>query len=631
MKTMSKLVLTCCLPLMHAAAIAATTDISQLPLDAKSQATPNLIFGIDDSGSMDSEVLLGTNDGALWWDAGPRAFWSASGVLNFNTNGVAGSSGGTTWYKYVYLFPDGTASGNRTYADATYDHFAIPPTPAYAFLRSADFNPLYYNPMVTYTPWEPAYISGSTRTFTNVTPNSARSHPWYPTSGTPTTFDLTQTLTSSTTNWTFRMMPGMTIPGATMSGIQGRKNGGSLNNVTTNYLIPSGETWDVTIPYFPATYWVKDATCVGAWPTCTSAPNGTKLRRYEIKAGVTFPSGRSLLAELQNFANWFTYYRKRKLMLAAGMGQAMTNIKGLRGGAVYFNNLLPVTMYDFAATANSSNARALIGNLYANSGNGGTPTRDTLNYIGDQYMTNTSIIQYGCQRNAAFILTDGFANNTGPTPPSYDQTKWEATKPYQTITTGSLADISSYYYTTNLRPALPTGLLPVDPSDTAPNADKNPDLHMNTYGVTLGTPGTIYGTGSAAATNPYLNYPNWPAPTQNRHPSSIDDLWHATINGRGEMFMANNASDLTLYLRKVINGLLTKAGSDAGISVSNVNLKDGDNTAYVSSYNAQEWSGQLAAFPVNINSGQVDNDAGGPDVGSARSAYRATPQPTESS
>ncbi len=361
----------------------------------------------------------------------------------------------------------------------------------------------------------------------------------------------------------------------------------------------------MTIPYFPATFWVKDATCIAAWPNCATAPDGAKLRRYEIKSGVTFPSGRSFLAELQNFANWFTYYRKRKLMLAAGMGQSMTNVKGLRGGAVYFNNLQPVTMYDFAATADSSNARALIGNLYASPANGGTPTRDALNYIGAQYMSNTSIIQYGCQRNAGFILTDGFANNTGPTPPSYDQTKWVGNRPYQTITTGGLADIASYYYTTNLRPAMPTGLLSVDSSDPDPRADKNPDLHMNTYGVTLGMKGTIYGTGSAAANNPYLNYPAWPPPTQNRHPSSIDDLWHATINGRGEMFMANNASELTLYLRQVMNSLLTKAGSDAGISVSNVNLKDGDNTAFVSSYNAQEWSGQLAAYPVNINTGQV--------------------------
>ena len=29
-------------------------------------AKPNIIFGLDDSGSMDFEVLLATNDGAAW-------------------------------------------------------------------------------------------------------------------------------------------------------------------------------------------------------------------------------------------------------------------------------------------------------------------------------------------------------------------------------------------------------------------------------------------------------------------------------------------------------------------------------------------------------------------------------------
>jgi len=599
------------LQMFHALALGAPTDISQLPMDAKSQATPNLIFGVDDSGSMDSEVMLNNNDGALWWDSTARAFWNASGVQNFNAGGVAGASGGITWLKYVYLFPNGTASGNRTYADATYDHFAIAPIPSYVFLRSASYNPLYYNPSTTYLPWAQAYISGSTRTFPNAPGNAARSHPWFPTTGAPTTLDLTQTLTSTATNWTSRMVTGMVIPGATISGIQGRRNGGAYAPVTTNYTIPAGETWDVAVPYYPATYWVKDATCTAVWPTCASAPDGGKLRRYEIKPGVTFPSGRSYLTELQNFANWYTYYRKRRLMLAAGMGEALSAVKGLRGGATYFNNLQPVTMYDFAATADSANARALLGSLYANPGTGGTPTRETLKYIGDQYATNTNIIQFGCQRNAAFILTDGFANPDAVAAPAYDATTWVNARPYTTIHTPSLADLASAYYTRNPRPDLPTGLLNVDPSDTSPSADKNPNLHVNTYGVTLGTIGTIYGTGTPAATNPYLNYPTWPAPTANRHPSSIDDLWHATINGRGKMFLANNASDLTKHLREVVNSLLTKAGSDAGIAVSNVNLKNSDNTAYVSSYNAQNWSGELAAFPVDVSTGQVNMSPAG--------------------
>jgi type IV pilus assembly protein PilY1 len=599
-----------CTALLHLScqvALAAATDISTLPLDARTQATPNLIFGIDDSGSMDSELMLNNNDGALWWDSNARSFWNASGVTHFNAGGNSGSSGGTTWLKYVYLFPNGTASGNRVYADASNDHFAVPPTAAYAFLRSSDYNPLYYNPAVTYTPWTPAYISGSTRVFANAPGNAARSHPWFPTSGTPTAIDLTQPLTATATNWTFRMVAGMTIPGATISGIQGRRNGSTtLNAITTNYTIPGGEYWDVAIPYYPATYWVKDASCTAAWPACAVAPDGGRLRRYEIRPASTFPSGRSYLSELQNFANWFTYYRKRKLMLAAGMGEALSSVKGLRGGSVYFNNRQPVTMYDFSAAGDSSNGRALLGSIYASGGSGGTPTRETLNYIGDQFVNNGSIVQFGCQRNAAFILTDGFANATTVTVPAYDPSAWVGTRPYQTIYGGSLADIASAYYTRNLRPDLPAGLLNVDPSDTSPSADRNPDLHMTTYGVTLGLTGTIYGTDTPQASNPYLNYPTWPAPTQNRHPSSLDDLWHATLNGRGKMFTANNATQLAGHLREVVNSLLTKAGSDAGIAVSNVNLKDGDNTAYVSSYNAQNWTGQLAAFPVNVSTGQVD-------------------------
>jgi type IV pilus assembly protein PilY1 len=586
-------------------ALAAPTDISQMPLGATNQATPNIIFGVDDSGSMDSEVLLPTNDGALWWDGNQRRFWDNTGKLNFNTNGVAGSSGGTTWYKYVYLFPNGSGTGSRIYSDATFDHFAIAPTGAYAFLRSADYNPLYYNSTVTYNPWPPAYIAGATRTYAAVNPSGAPSHPALPTSGAPTTMDLTQNVSTQATGWTFRMYPGMVIPGALISGITGSRNGGAWNPVTTNVTIATGDVWNVSIPYYPATFWVKDSSCTGGWPTCATAPDGASLRRYEIKAGNTFPSGRSYAAEMQNFANWFTYYRKRRLMLAAGMGETLSQVKGVRAGSVNFNALGTVTMYDFSSTADSSNGRALLGAIYTNPANSGTPTRAALNHIGQQYMTNSNIIQYGCQRNSAFILTDGFANNSGPTPPAYTPGTWVGSQPYQTIHAGSLADIASAYYTLNLRPDLPAGLLSVDPSDTSPNADKNTNLHMNTYAVTVGAVGTIYGTGTPQATNPFINYPAWPAPTQNRHPSSVDDLWHATLNGRGEMFLANNATQLTQYLRQVILNMLTKAGSDAGVAVSNVNLKNGDNTAYVSSYNAQNWTGQLAAYPVDVVTGQV--------------------------
>jgi hypothetical protein len=174
-------------------------------------------------------------------------------------------------------------------------------------------------------------------------------------------------------------------------------NGASINLTNNNVYLPH--------------YYTTTATGRPAWDDPHSLVEISNTRTVDMAGAarnpaMTYPGGpaRSDCAnpaactyaeEIQNFANWFTYYRKRKLMLAAGMGQAMANVSGLRGGAVYFNNLQTVTMYDFAATADSNNARALIGNLYANPGSGGTPTRDALNYIGAQYMSNSSVIQYG--------------------------------------------------------------------------------------------------------------------------------------------------------------------------------------------------------------------------------------------
>jgi type IV pilus assembly protein PilY1 len=595
----------------HAAV--ANMDISTVPLDVRSSAKPNIIFGLDDSGSMDFEVMVNANDGAVWWERTAASYTDATGTLLYNTNGTAGTDGSKTWYKYAYLFPNGTTSDARILLDNTYDHFAIPPIPAFAFFRSHQYNPLYYDPLTTYKPWDPAYISGATRTFSNASTTAARSHPWFPTSGSPTTFNLTTNLSSAAANWTFRMLPGMTIPGASISGIVGRRNGGTWNNVTTNVVIAPGDTWDVAIPYFPATYYVVDSTCTAAdlsSGACASAPDGQKLRRYQIKPGNTFPSGRTYAAELQNFANWFTYYRKRKLMLAAAMGQVLSQVRDVRGGVVKFNNRSAVTMYDFNATTDSQNYRQVLGTVSLNPSSGGTPTRDALNYIGQQYLRTdgNAPIQYACQRNAAFILTDGFANASGPTVGAYNKTTWGNGAPYTQIFANSLADIALYYYTTNLQPTMPAGLVPFDPSNTRPDADRNPNPHMNTYGLTLGVKGTIFGVNQQQTDNPYTYPPTWPNPNVDRNPTAVDDLWHATINGRGQSFIATDVTATLAKIQAMIADLLNKSGSAAAVAVSNVNIRAGDNTAYASAYSTGGWYGDLLAFSVDVNTGSVSTN-----------------------
>ena len=182
-------------------------NLATQPIFTQNAINPNIILGIDDSGSMDGEVLMQTNDGAFWWNTSEETFvgWlgqpgsstgrgvATPGLPNFNINGSANSR----WKKYTYLFPNGTGTGNRVYNDSTNAHFAIPPVIQYAFMRSPDYNSAFFDPTITYKPW----VSYTTKTFTDIADETmAPSDPFRGSA----TFDLTDTTTESTSsNFTF--------------------------------------------------------------------------------------------------------------------------------------------------------------------------------------------------------------------------------------------------------------------------------------------------------------------------------------------------------------------------------------------------------------------------------------------
>jgi type IV pilus assembly protein PilY1 len=574
--------------LLCGAASSYATDIAELPLKASVLAKPNVIFGLDDSGSMDSEVMLNTNDGAFWWDYNAAAGWDGTGKPWFNSAGNANDQ----WRKMVYLFPNGNGAGARVYTDANTDHFAIPPTSQLAFLRSSDYNPLYYNPKVSYAPWAPAYVSGAKTSYMNANTAAAKSHPVHGVG----TLDLgvSRALTNAEHN-TFMALPGMKIPAG--SATCPHPGGGACAVWTAEVAertVPANTILRLAMSYYPATYYVKEA-CALAGDTCVAAPDGSTLQRYEIKNGNAFPGGRSYADELQNFANWWQYYRKRKLMLAASMGKVLEPLTGLRMGVVKFNNRADVTMYDIDSLLPSTNGLKVAGIFYETSGSGGTPTRETLKYIGEQYRNN-SVIQYACQRNNAFIVTDGFANNGGVTPPVYDKATWGAGAPYATTYDNTLADIALSYYTVNLKPGMTSGRVPKGALDL------NPDLHMNSYGLTLGARGTIY---AAENTPPPAAAGDWPNPTAARSPTAVDDLWHATINGRGKMYLATTPEETALRIQSGLTDILSQTGAQGGIAVSTVNLPRGDSKAYFGTYNPAGWAGDLTANAIDPATGSV--------------------------
>jgi len=590
--------------LYHATAHAVATNMAEQPLKASVLAKPNVLFGMDDSGSMDAEVMIdGTRQAWVYGNTSGSA-----GTDNLYPGGVPRNGSNSGDWQMFYLFPGlptGVNSGGRAYGEPdTKRGYAIPPTPQLAWTRAFEYNPLYYNPDRKYEPWAPAYVDGALRTYGNSPKNAARLHP---VAGT-TTMDLTSNRVDSNNEAKFTFTSGMKMPvgAANITCYSGGPGAGPL---AAEYTVPRSVRYcKATVSYFPATYWKKEA-CVVDGTTCVSSWDAATLKRYEIKPA-NYATAALYDDAIQNFANWFTYYRKRRLMLAAAMGNVLETMTGLRYGVIAFNapvSLTSSTIFDADSSVASKNGLAVSSYFYKNDGSGGTPTHGNFKYIRDQFDTNTNVIQYACQRNAAFIITDGFANDGTISPPAYSQATFGGTTPYQTIATGSLADQSLGYFTTRLRAVtspLVAGKVPPGPT-AVDNPDTNTDLHVNTYALTLGMKGTVWPARTDAFTLPH---PTWPAPVSNTA-TMIDDLWHATVNGRGQMYLATDIDSTVIGIQKGLLDIKAQVGAQSAVAVSTVNLNAGDGQAYLASYNPAGWIGDLTANNVDKDTGDISTTA----------------------
>ncbi|MGQ9724287.1 MAG: pilus assembly protein [Tepidimonas sp.] len=584
-------------------AVAQNTPWPQIPLFIGLTVPPTLVLALDDSTSMDFEVLLPTNDGALWWNTTDKSFIGRDGddspqpgAINYNKQGDANSQ----WIKYVYLFPNGAGQGNRVVLDHE-SHFAVPPLPQFAFLRSAAYNALYYDPTVTYLPWPSTYGY----TFSDINPTAAPSDPVRGGG----LINLTQPLYSSSADWLFRVQKGMAYVEGTM--VKSYSSAASL-----------------AFTYYPATYYVPtqpaptqaynngNSKCTSPKPSDYVAfeknpllklppgvdaigPDGRCLTRFEIKNGQTFPSGRTYAEELQNFANWFSYYRKRHLATRGSLLKAFESVRGITLATFGFNRRVsPLRFYDYPGVFQSETPVGklqLFNDINSYVGTGGTPTRESLQHLGAELARTTdSPLKHACQRNYGLIFTDGFATNATLSVGNIDS-RYGA--PYADNYPNTLADLAMKFYL-SLRPggAVPPAL-GCGIAGAPPWLDCNTEWHLNTYAITLGARGTIYGVTHASALDAYTSPPQWPQPNIPRSPRMVDDLYHATVNGRGETFVAKNAEEIELKLRQIINTVVNLSASGGGTAVNTRRLEV-DARVFYASFESGTWSGNIVAYPI---------------------------------
>ena len=144
--------------------------------------------------------------------------------------------------------------------DNTYDHFAIPPIPAYRVLpqsRSTTRSTTTRRPPTSRGTRRT--ISGATRTFSNASTTAARSHPWLP--------DLGRRHHGQSHGQPVLARGKLDFPHAARDDHSRREHlrdrrphataapGTTLDQLTL--VAAADDTWDVQIPYYPATYYMR--------------------------------------------------------------------------------------------------------------------------------------------------------------------------------------------------------------------------------------------------------------------------------------------------------------------------------------------------------------------------------------
>ena len=600
---------------MHTA-MAAELKLADGPLLSSANAPPNILIAVDDSGSMDWETLFPTDSGLLYWDANNRTVLSGSDYIQ---------NGGTA---YAYLFPNGSGEkGRRIYTN----YAGLPPTPQFGFARSSAYNRAYFDPTSTYEPWVGA-------DYGNANPKQAR---YEPTADSPDLrIDLTAVQDQANDGYTFYVTAGMNSEGVTYAEVvcEGpwwyRRCYYDTDNWETGD--PGSKfqrTGETPIKYYPATFYMPTnwtppsdfgwksgaAPLVGYSPSYPSSPD---MRRYEIKVG-NFTTTAKYNKALQNFANWFTYYRKRHLATRAGITNAFKDVNGPRVGACTINQAnasspadLQMIELDPQDETNHQRFNRQIFNIDYFSAKG-TPNRPALKYLGEQLENNTNIITSSCQRNYAILFTDGYNTSTvtgiGNTDQSSDARKTYGA-PFGDKEANTIADVAMQYYENlgKIAGARERGIernqvnVESGCKQTPPDPwlDCQKDLHMVTFGVTLGQRGILFDPdANYSDSDPYEQEtaPDWSDISVNSGSygnEQIDDLWHATINSRGKLLNARTPQGVAAAFKSALDEIFYQDGSLSGVSVNSRSLET-DSLAYQASYDGGTWQGYLRAYSVS--------------------------------
>ncbi len=390
-------------------------------------------------------------------------------------------------------------------------------------------------------------------------------------------------------------------------------NGGNAESCTINN--PAAGAWYVAL-YRDSNY--KNVTLDISFDVRCGSGSGSN---DWINCTSATPTGRTLAAELTNYATWYSYYRTRIKLAKAGASAAFGQMgSNLRVGfdTIWDRNRFPIPVGTSNGQFSSTNRDTWYTRLFAATANNGTPLKGALQRNGD-YFSDTSASgpwgpetgsdQISCRQNFSILTTDGYWNSdsgynnpvgdadgtAGPTitSPTGSTYTYAVANPYRDnfsttpATRGNtLADVAMYYWKRDLVTSLPNNV----PTSVADPAFWQ---HMTTFGISIGQQGVRNPkTDLASITNGSLRWPD-PIPTENS--SRIDDLWHAAVNGRGSFIAAKNPNEFAQGLVDALATVAARLGSASNVTANSTSFQS-DTRVYQASYVSGTWVGELAAY-----------------------------------
>jgi type IV pilus assembly protein PilY1 len=572
--------------------------LAQEPLNFQVSSPASFVMAVDDSGSMTFQTQFPGRDGEGCWNRARASFFESNGSLN--------TTGDTC--DYFYVMPGARINS----------YYGVPPLDTLGFARSSDFNPTYYNPNIKYDPWvnvtDP--LTGDAVPDAQSRVDAARYDPRSNFSN--ETIDLRTTYAGTSGNDTFRMQTGMILPAGT-------RYYDSRWRTTDRETTWSGNNTNVYMEHWPATFFTRYTGTGDPYPVLpgfTGAYSGMNRVVVANACGAGCSMWKYTITTanadaLQNFANWFTYYGNRNRAMVAGLTRSMADVKKLRVGYFRINQY---GSYNTAAKRlpiremkDGPDRVLLYSDMRALTASGGTPNRWAVEAAAKQFTRtdDNAPVKLTCQKNAVMLFTDGFSNNGGPTVGGKDSGMGV---PFQDSYDDTMADIvTQYYLNTNggnspLRADLPAGGVPVPEACKQANPDKTLDcqtnLHLNFYGVTLGARGNLFNPDLVQ--NPYTDasiYGNWP-PRQDDERSTVDDIWHASVNTRGEYINARTPAEITEAMRRVLSAVTAGGSPSGGTGASGARIGAGSISVgpeYQIENEGTDWFSRLKANRLSVD------------------------------